>query len=87
MNGTGEGGEARPSTTQVGVPAPSKICLPGMDLCLKFLDDPIPLEVKKKVLERPVGKDLQWFIRIAMSVSLLSKDFNYRLPFKDIGPS
>lgn len=55
----GEGGAARPSTTQEGVPTPSKIYLLEVDRCFRFLDDSIPLEVKEEVLERPIGEGLQ----------------------------
>lgn len=71
MIGTVEGGEVKPSTSQEGVPTPTEIHLLGMDRCLRFLDDFVPSKVKEKTLERPIGKNLKWFIWITMLVSLL----------------
>lgn len=42
---TGEGREVRPFTAYEGVPAPSNICLLGVDRYLRFLDDSIPSKV------------------------------------------
>lgn len=68
---------------QEGVPAPSKIHQLGVDMCLKFLDDSVPAEVREEALARLVGKGLQWFIRVIVLVSLLLEGFEYYIFFED----
>lgn len=43
-----EEGEARPSITQENGPIPSEVCMIGVEWCLRFFEDSIPLNVKEE---------------------------------------
>lgn len=58
MTDVGESREAKPSIAKEDVPTPSEIRLLEVDRCPKFLEDSVPLEVKKEALKRLVGEDL-----------------------------
>lgn len=47
MTGTGKGIEIRPFGTVESALTPSKIHMPKVNMCLRFLDDSIPSEVEE----------------------------------------
>lgn len=69
--GIGGGEEIRPPDALEGAPTPSETYLPRVNTCLRFLEDSIPQEVKKKALKRNAREGLQRFIQLTTLISLL----------------